>query len=52
MRPLFASGSLSMTDLEAGFARLAPWLMVAAPLIALVLFETTRGFAFVRRWFS
>jgi hypothetical protein len=50
MKPLFAAGSPSAKDLDV--ARLVPWLAVTAPLIVLVLLEATRGFAFVRRWFS
>lgn len=50
MKPLFAGGSPSAKDLDV--ARLMPWLAVTAPLIVLVLLEATRGFAFVRRWFS
>jgi hypothetical protein len=50
MKPLFAGGSPSAKDIDV--ARLVPWLAVTAPLIVLVLLEATRGFAFVRRWFS
>lgn len=50
VKPLFAGESLSAKDLDV--ARLVPWLAVTAPLIVLVLLEATRGFAFVRRWFS
>lgn len=50
MKPLFATGSPNAKDLDV--ARLVPWLAAAAPIIVLVLFEVTRGFAFVRRLFS
>lgn len=50
VKPLFAGGSQGTMDLD--LARLMPWLAVTAPLIVLVLLEATRGFAFVRRWFS
>jgi len=50
MRPLLVGGARGAKDVDV--ARLVPWLAIAAPLLVLVLLDVTRGFAFVRRWFS